>query len=83
MKATVNTTTEANVNVNVQAENNVTTNQSALIKKEVINNVTLTGNLGAEPEVVELSNGLKKAKFRVATNRYFKNKQGEWQNETS
>jgi single-strand DNA-binding protein len=96
MKATVKRT-NAKVKNNTNMNTNTDTQEGAigsaavsnsaeatgLIKKEVVNRVTLTGNLGGAPEIVELTNGMKKAKFRVATNRYFKNKQGEWQSETS
>jgi single-strand DNA-binding protein len=84
MKArAINSITKADVNENVHAANTNNANEPVLIKKEVINTVTLTGNLGSEPEITEMTNGIKKAKFRMATNRYYKNKQGEWQSETS
>ena len=49
----------------------------------MINRVSISGHLGNDPEVMELTSGMKRAKFRVATNRYFKNKEGEWQSETT
>lgn len=85
MKTTI-ATTQADVNVLAPAANvnaSSAANESALIKKEVINKVSIMGHLGAAPEITELTSGMKKAKFRVATNRYFKNKQGEWQSETT
>lgn len=85
MKTTI-ATTQADVKVNVHAENthvNGATSEPALIKKEIVNKVTLTGHLGSNPEIIEVTSGMKRAKFRVATNRYFKNKAGEWQSETT
>ena len=41
------------------------------------NKVQLIGNLGQDPEVVELDNGNKLAKFSVATNETYKNAKGE------
>jgi single-strand DNA-binding protein len=41
------------------------------------NKVQLIGNLGQDPEVVELENGSKLAKFSVATNETFRNAKGE------
>lgn len=34
----------------------------------IVNNVTLVGNLGADPDVIYLDNGRAKAKFSIATN---------------
>lgn len=41
------------------------------------NKVQLIGNLGANPEVVNLESGKKLAKFSIATNESYKNAQGE------
>ncbi len=46
------------------------------------NRVQLIGNLGAAPEVKELDNGNKMARFTVATSEYYTNKKGEKVNET-
>lgn len=41
------------------------------------NKVQLIGNLGQDPEIVSLDSGKKLAKFSLATNDSYKNKQGE------
>ena len=41
------------------------------------NKVQLIGNLGQEPEIVNLDSGKKLAKFSIATNDYYYNKAGE------
>ena len=41
------------------------------------NSVKLIGNVGQTPEIKELESGKKMAKFSVATNEYYYNKQGE------
>lgn len=41
------------------------------------NKVQLVGNVGREPEIVNLESGKKLAKFSVATNENFKNGNGE------
>lgn len=41
------------------------------------NRVQLIGNLGADPEMINLESGTKLAKFSLATNDTYKNKQGE------
>ena len=41
------------------------------------NKVQLIGNLGQNPEVKELENGKKMAKFSIATNETYRNKAGE------
>ena len=46
------------------------------------NRVQLIGNLGAAPEVKELDNGNKMARFTIATSEYYTNKKGEKVNET-
>ncbi|MEZ2413961.1 single-stranded DNA-binding protein [Muriicola sp. E247] len=46
------------------------------------NKVQLIGNLGQDPEVVNLDSGSKLAKFSIATNESYKNSQGEKITET-
>ncbi len=41
------------------------------------NKVQLIGNLGNNPEIIELESGKKLAKFSIATNETYKNAQGE------
>ena len=41
------------------------------------NKVQLIGHVGSEPEIVNLESGKKLAKFSIATNEHYKNKQGE------
>ncbi len=41
------------------------------------NSVQLIGNLGNDPEIVNLDNGSKLAKFSIATSDSYKNAQGE------
>ena len=42
-----------------------------------LNKVMLIGNLGADPEMKEMGDGTKMAKFSIATTETYKNKQGE------
>ena len=42
-----------------------------------LNKVILIGNLGADPEVREMPDGTKMAKFPIATTETYKNRQGE------
>lgn len=42
-----------------------------------VNRVTLVGNLGKDPDVKQLENGSKVAKFSLATNETYTNKNGE------
>ncbi|MDX2359324.1 MAG: single-stranded DNA-binding protein [Crocinitomicaceae bacterium] len=42
----------------------------------------MIGRLGAEPEVVTFDSGRKLARFTLATNEGYKNKEGEWQENT-
>ena len=50
------------------------------------NRVQLIGNLGNDPEIIDLESGKKLAKFSIATNESYKNAQGdvvkntEWHN---
>ncbi len=48
----------------------------------MVNRVILIGNLGKDPEVRRLENGAVVAKFSVATNENYKDKSGEWQQQT-
>ncbi|MDT7828614.1 single-stranded DNA-binding protein [Pricia sp. S334] len=41
------------------------------------NRVQLIGNLGQDPEIMDLENGSKLAKFSIATSDYYKNAKGE------
>jgi single-strand DNA-binding protein len=45
----------------------------------MLNRVTLIGNLGKDPDVRRLENGAVVAKFSVATNEYYRDKNGELQ----
>lgn len=46
------------------------------------NKVSLIGRLGAQPEVVKFDSGRTLARFSLATNENYKNKDGEWQEQT-
>lgn len=48
----------------------------------MINKITLVGRLGAEPEVRTLENGAMVAKFGLATSESYRDKAGEWQEQT-
>ncbi len=48
----------------------------------MINKVILVGNLGRDPEIRRLDSGVAVAKFPMATNESYKDKNGEWQNLT-
>lgn len=50
--------------------------------KNLKNNVSLIGRLGAEPEITTLSNGRKLARFTLATNESYKAKSGEYVKDT-
>lgn len=47
-----------------------------------VNQVTLLGNLGKEPELKYTPSGTPVAKLAIATNERFKDKSGEWQEKT-
>jgi single-strand DNA-binding protein len=47
-----------------------------------VNKVILIGNLGKDPEVKFTANGTPVAKFSLATNERFKDKEGQWQDRT-
>jgi single-strand DNA-binding protein len=48
----------------------------------MVNRVILVGNLGKDPEIRTLENGAKVAKFSIATNENYRDKSGEWQQQT-
>jgi len=48
----------------------------------MVNKVILIGHLGRDPEIRRLDNGAVVAKFSIATNESYKDKNGEWQNLT-
>ena len=48
----------------------------------MINKVTLVGRLGGDPEIRTLANGAMVAKFSVATSENYKDRSGQWQEET-
>lgn len=48
----------------------------------MINKVTLIGRLGKDPEVRTLESGTQVAKFTLATDEPYKDKNGEWQSNT-
>jgi single-strand DNA-binding protein len=47
-----------------------------------VNKVILVGNLGKDPEVKYTPNGTAMAKFSLATNERYKDKEGNWQDRT-
>lgn len=49
----------------------------------MINKQILVGYLGKDPELKELPSGAKYCRFSVATSESWKDKRGEWQNETT
>lgn len=48
----------------------------------MINKITLVGRLGADPEVRTLESGAMVAKFGLATSENYRDKSGEWQEQT-
>ncbi len=46
------------------------------------NKVSLIGRLGAQPELVTFESGKTLARFSIATNERYKDKTGEWQDQT-
>ena len=48
----------------------------------MINKVTLIGNLGGDPELCTLESGATVARFSLATNENYKDKNGDWQKQT-
>lgn len=47
-----------------------------------INKVILVGHLGKDPEVMTFDNGTKKATFSMATTESYRDKDGNWQEQT-
>jgi single-strand DNA-binding protein len=47
-----------------------------------VNKVILVGNLGKDPEVKYTQGGMAVAKFTIATNERYKDKEGQWQDRT-
>ena len=47
-----------------------------------INKVILLGNVGRDPEIRSLENGGKVAQFSLATNENYKEKDGNWKEQT-
>lgn len=45
---------------------------------DTTNRVELIGYVGRDPEIVNLENGKKLAKFALATNEFYQNSGGEW-----
>ena len=48
----------------------------------MVNKVTLIGNLGKDPEVRHFENGGSVARITLATNETYRDKDGNWQNQT-
>jgi len=48
----------------------------------MVNKITLVGRLGADPEVRTLESGAMVAKFGMATSENYKDRSGEWQEQT-
>jgi single-strand DNA-binding protein len=48
----------------------------------MVNKVILIGNLGKDPEFRKLESGASVARFSVATNENYKDKNGDWQSQT-
>ena len=48
-----------------------------------VNKVELKGHTGMDPEVKSINENLKVAKFSLATNESYKNKEGEWVRDTT
>ena len=46
--------------------------------EKMVNKVELTGNAGINPEIINLKDGKKVAKFNLATTESYKNQNGEW-----
>ncbi|MDD2425850.1 MAG: single-stranded DNA-binding protein [Bacteroidales bacterium] len=47
-----------------------------------VNHVELKGNVGFDPRITSLEDGVVIMKLSLATNESFKNRKGEWQEET-
>jgi single-strand DNA-binding protein len=55
---------------------------AAFMAGRSVNKVILIGNLGKDPEVKYTQGGMPVAKFSIATNERFKDKEGQWQDRT-
>src|SRR6202166_1783912 len=55
---------------------------AAFMAGKSVNKVILIGNLGKDPEVKYTQGGMPVAKFSIATNERFKDKDGQWQDRT-
>jgi single-strand DNA-binding protein len=51
--------------------------------EKFVNKVELSGHAGMDPEVRSINDNLKIAKFSLATNESYKNKEGEWVRDTT
>lgn len=51
--------------------------------KKLINSVRLVGYVGADPEIKSFENGGRILKSRMATNEPYKNKNGDWEDNTN
>ena len=47
-----------------------------------LNKVILIGNLGKDPEIMTFENGVKKASYSLATTESYKDKEGNWVDQT-
>lgn len=47
-----------------------------------VNNITVSGNIGKEPELKEFASGAKKVTFSVAVSENAKTQEGAWENKT-
>ena len=47
-----------------------------------LNKVELKGNVGQEPKIVKLEGGATVVRFSLATHENYKNREGEWKEET-
>lgn len=47
-----------------------------------LNKVMLIGRIGKDPEVISFENGSKKASFSLATSDHYRDKDGNWQEQT-
>src|SRR5580704_2621313 len=59
-----------------------TSQQGAALMAKSVNKVILIGNLGKDPEVKYTPSGMAVARFTIATNERFKDKEGNWQDKT-
>jgi len=58
------------------------TNLISMTMEKSINRVELRGNVGFDPRINSLEDGVQVMRLSLATNEAFKNKKGEWQEET-